>query len=498
MKRFLTAMMVFTAVIALSSCEHEDTPEYEAPTMTWASNPDFSTMELSGEMDVNIQISAPAGISTFVVSVDSDVLEPVVGMVNGGSNRMDLINGTQDLLEMLSGFGVPTGDRLKDQVSVSMDLSSLVPLILQFGPANGSDHTFTLDLSDNSGQTLSRSVTFHYTGVSSATLSDVDLWRNTATVEVEGNPSSVAYREKGTDTWIEASVSDGIYSIAPQWNEDVNSAGLQVYGHEPGTGIFAGKTYEISVNGETVGEYTADDGDVIPNGDMSGWSLKEGNLPYPNAEGESFWDSGNNSMASIFGSYLCQEDEEEGAAFLSANMVFGAVFAPGNMYTGDFDMNGIMGTANFGKIYEWTARPSALRLSYKADVGTIDMSGPNDPDGESYSGQQDMTRIYAVVVDWSAQHGVTSGMETPSGMWDPALQSSVEEGAILGYASLEITESQTEFTEVEIPFVWYDTESRPADGNYSVVISCATSNRGDYLTGCSTNKLWVDNFEWVY
>ena len=137
-------------------------------------------------------------------------------------------------------------------------------------------------------------------------------------------------------------------------------------------------------------------------------------------------------------------------------------------------------------------------MTYKASVGTIDKIGSEDPDGDAYKGKQDTSRIYAVVIDWGKQHGVTSGIGTPTGMWDPATATGLEEGALIGYAMFDITASQADFTTVEIPFVWYDTEAKPVEGNYSVVISCATSKRGDYLTGCSTNKLWVDNFEWAY
>jgi hypothetical protein len=89
-------------------------------------------------------------------------------------------------------------------------------------------------------------------------------------------------------------------------------------------------------------------------------------------------------------------------------------------------------------------------------------------------------------------------MGEPSGMWDPVKKTELEEGAILGYASLMIDESSDGFVTVEIPFMWYDTVSAPADGNYSIVISCATSNRGDYLTGCSNNELRIDSMEFVY
>ena len=154
------------------------------------------------------------------------------------------------------------------------------------------------------------------------------------------------------------------------------------------------------------------------------------------------------------------------------------------------------GTASFGQEYDWTARPASLKVTYKANVGKIDFVGSSDD--SSLTGKQDTTRIYAVVIDWTKQHSVTSGLGTPSGMWDPSTVTSLDEGAILGYAILDITADQETFTDAEIPFVWYNTEKKPTEGNYSVVISCATSKRGDYLTGCSTNELWVDNFAWGY
>ena len=258
---------------------------------------------------------------------------------------------------------------------------------------------------------------------------------------------------------------------------------------------------EEGITSEAV-DFTTEAATPLPNGSFEDW-YQSSKTWYPVSEADFannlFWDSGNNSLAAMFDAYLCQEDPDtKGVAYLSANMVLGSVFAPGNMYVGDFSMNGTMGTANFGKVFGWTARPTALKVSYKANVGLIDKEGASDPEKGNYKDKQDTTRIYAVVIDWTEQHPVISGMGEPTGMWDPSTAASLEEGAILGYAILDITADQESFTDAEIPFVWYDTVTKPAEGNYSIVISCATSKRGDYLTGCSTNKLWVDNFEFVY
>ena len=78
---------------------------------------------------------------------------------------------------------------------------------------------------------------------------------------------------------------------------------------------------------------------------------------------------------------LCRQDETEpGTARLQARMVLDFVFAPGNMFTGDFNYSGFSGTVNFGKPYAWTARPRALKVRYKAQIGKIDKVGSYDPD----------------------------------------------------------------------------------------------------------------------
>lgn len=502
MKRFLTIMMAASAIFALSSCKEDKPVEiFDAPSITWAGNEDFSTVDITEDLNASLTVKAEAGIKSLTVDVRSDIMESALEAIGIGTTTLDLIGDQQviAILDAVSQGALPTGDALLNKTEVDFNISSLVKMINAVTEED-SNHTFVVKVTDNADKSSEASCTFHRVGVVSVSVADADLWANTATLAVK-NATSVEYRVKGTEDWNTVEAADGVYTIVPEWEESTNDAGLTIYTVKAGTGIYAGNVYEFRINGEILegADYTAGDGDVIPNGDMSQWSLKDGSLPYPNAEGESFWDSGNNSLASAFGANLCQEDpDNEGVAYLSANMVLGSVFAPGNMYTGDFIMSGISGSANFGKVYDWTARPSALKLSYKAEVGVIDKNGSYDSEGESYLGQQDITRVYAVVIDWTAQHSVSSGLTEPAGMWDPATANSVEEGKIIGYASLNITENQADFTDVEIPFVWYDTEAKPASGNYSIVISCATSNRGDYLTGCSTNKLWVDNFEWVY
>ena len=359
-------------------------------------------------------------------------------------------------------------------------------------------------------------------------ISGIGLWANTAQVSVTHENVSdlkVYYGEKGGQALhlIEPD-EDGNYFITAGYSTSDNDAGLKVSTPVKGTGVFAGRTYVVEVfDGEpseenaaiATEEFTAESGDVIQNGDMSGWSTVQSpnlfgqivDVPYPNAANNSFWSSGNNGITSG----LCTNDNN--SAKLEADKVIIA-FACGNMYIGTFSYADMVGTASFGQKFEWTARPRALKVKIKAEVGAITDIGSLDPlapeadddhtndliKGESI----DMARIYAVVTDWTARHDVKSGMVSSVediNPWDPATQTSVDgSGAILGYASQYISESTAgeDFVTLEIPFVWYDHETKPDADNYSIVISCATSYRGDYLTGCASNKLWVDDFEFVY
>lgn len=139
------------------------------PTMVWAANPTFATMELAETMDVEITVNAPKKIKTFVVTVDSPTLKNILpSMVSAenvhsdGTVDLDLINDAT-AVENLSTL-MPTGDKLRGQTSVNFSLSQLVPMILALQPEAGSDHVFTLKLSDEADNTLSKTLVFHYTG----------------------------------------------------------------------------------------------------------------------------------------------------------------------------------------------------------------------------------------------------------------------------------------------------------------------------------------------
>ena len=138
-----------------------------APTMTWEKNPEFAPTPIAQTMDVEIEIDAPEGIKDFVVDVDSNVLGETIAGLAGASYTyspdtpftMDLIND-EAMIAALNGM-IPVGDQLKDQVKVNFSLSQLVPLIAVYSPESGSQHTFTLKVTDKKNQSLEKAVVFY-------------------------------------------------------------------------------------------------------------------------------------------------------------------------------------------------------------------------------------------------------------------------------------------------------------------------------------------------
>ena len=491
-----------------------------APTIALDGGDIDQPQEITNPMSVKIGVTAPGAIAGFTVTIDSPALTAEMLATVGLATELNLVN-PGSMAEALGALGFPSGEAVSGKTALTFDISKLVPMIAQIYNET-SDHKFILKVTDAKGKSTTKTLTCHLTGkVALAYNNDADLWANTATVTAANVPDggSVQYRVKGAADWTDAVLVEGSkYRLAPVYETSKNAAGLDVHTIKAGTGVFAATTYEVRIakDGQAVDskEFATAVGDKIPNGDMSGWSKRiwidgsnnEFPITYPNPEGMKVWDSGNNAFLeqnngeeTLF-TPLCRQDETEpGTARLQARMVLGFVFAPGNMFTGDFDYSGFSGTVNFGKPYAWTARPRALKVRYKAQIGKIDKVGSYDPDGASYQDKQDCARIFVAVVNWKAQHGVTSGMTAPTGMWDPATAKSLDEGAILGYGDLVITQTATGWIEATLPFNWYAKDAaNPASAPFSLVISCATSMRGDYLTGCSTNTMQVDDFEWAY
>ena len=335
-----------------------------------------------------------------------------------------------------------------------------------------------------------------------------DLWNNTATAtalvsaEEYAAGAALEYRIKGATEWqrmAESSYEAGILTatLAPEWSSSTNPHGLAVYNFVPDKGLFAGHTYEfrLTVGGEQTQlmEYAAPAGNTIPNGDLEDSSLSCWTQNNKTAE---FWGSGNNT----FTRGLCTQASFDGGtrAKLQATPAVG-VLASGNLFSGLFQKDVLTrGVVSFGQPYAWKARPKALKLQYYAEhIGIVDIE--KNFGAPIHEGDRDKARIMVAIVDWNTRREVGSGTEAPTGTWDPEEMSTLDEGPIIAYGSLFIDQSSTggKMIDVQLPLNFYDTKAKPS-GLYQIVISCSTSAYGDFMAGCKSNVLYVDNFEWVY
>ncbi|MBQ0081277.1 MAG: PCMD domain-containing protein [Alistipes sp.] len=374
-------------------------------------------------------------------------------------------------------------------------------------------NTLSFGITDSNGD-FSRKLKFAKQGLvdSDATF---DLWNNTASLKAIVTESAsqvqIRYRRSGTTDWAYADAvvsSDGLTYVANTeavWNNAIlNENNQTVYTINRNKSFFAASTYEyqlvINGNEKQSSTLTTPAGQTIPyatfeDSSLTCFGIDDGHAPY--------WGSGNNSFAKslcVQSTYAGQEGSH--CAKLSA-VAAGAVgitmLASGNVFLGTFNKPGTTGTVAFGISYNWTARPATLKYKFWGDLGTVDRTDKKD-----YiilqKGEQDEGSIYAVIIDWDAQHGTSSGTGNPGGVWDPTQgPNAVSEGKIIGYAIAHPKgkTSGTSMVEEELTFYYYDKVKKPSK-KYTLTIMASTSRYGDYMNGCSTSYMYVDDFRFGY
>ncbi len=139
-----------------------------APTLVWEANPNFATMEITDDISVELKVSAPNGIETFKVGIESEELcSSLESIGNMSSPKLDLTQNPYDLIndEDAKTFlgndqiGLPVGDELSGQISVDFVLTELIKMIPSVCTA-GTSHTFILYVTDAKGLSLEQSLTF--------------------------------------------------------------------------------------------------------------------------------------------------------------------------------------------------------------------------------------------------------------------------------------------------------------------------------------------------
>ncbi|MBO4264060.1 MAG: PCMD domain-containing protein [Bacteroidales bacterium] len=312
----------------------------------------------------------------------------------------------------------------------------------------------------------------------------------------EGAENGFRYRLQGESEWQDV--------------PDVHSAGGLVTACVEG--LAAQTAYEcVAFSGEDETEvvaFTTDADEQLPNAGFECYSHAESANYYswfdPASAEErlqaKWWDSGNVGSTSVGASYaICMPDTQDfqegtaSAALVSRNVLI--KFAAGNIFSGEFAS--LVGTeggiVHFGQPF--TCRPRAMRLWLKYTPGLIDcISGY--PDGQPVqTGDGDTGTIFIALGDWNYRdYGGTPAHPVAVNTADMRTKFNPDAPAVIAYGEMVLDADTAGWTQVEIPLSYRDDFRRPTH----IIVSCAASSLGDYFTGSSSSRMWLDDIQLVY
>ena len=387
-------------------------------------------------------------------------------------NSYDMLNGSN------SGISVAKKDDKHYSVTLAPEF---------FAPLNGGSHEVLFKVSDQDGGEANIPVLFWTQGISPIG-NNFDLWYNTA------NFSGVAFDPAASSVAVKYCTAGGAWkqlSASTTSTANIYSATANDFA--------AGISYEYAlfVNDSQVGNILSvvtPEGAQIPESDLENWTEKDGQIMCPTSTLlNTTWDTGNHATASIGAGNLTNPSNDvrpgskgNKSAYMksmkAAVMGIGK-FAAGNLFVGKFvQISGMGGIVDFGKPFEFTARPKAVKFWMKSNCGVIDLE-----DKLKLEGEIDLTKIFICFSDRSEPYRVNTNDETT--LFDPRTAPNV---VALSY--YESKTSVTEWTEITLPIEYKDNDTKP---NF-LVFTFTCSGYGDYFTGSTDSFMYVDDIELVY
>ena len=394
----------------------------------------------------------------------------------------------------------------------------LYKMNLKYTEKNGTlDFTLSVDYSTID---VDDTIIFEPVSTGLAPSSAYEIWAKRATLhadvdatEYANSAIQFAYSSDGTD-W---KTVDGVNDSEGTWKADIS-------GLVPSTEY----TYRLLIDGEQSGDemtFTTEAAPQLPNGSFEYVSKVSGSDYYkfydPScgvAEGETmFWGSGNGegsegvsgaASMNIIITSIDKSDKIDGnqSVVCQNNSIVGMLTA-GNLFTGQFA--GLVGTSggkvNFGR--PWTSRPSALKIWCKYNTGKFNVL-KNENLGVTKN-DYDRAQIKVAIGTWnyktyggtkdSPVHINTTQEKTFVDFYTD--ESTIANGDLIiyndGYVinkGAKVNKATSEWIEYVIPLDYRQFTTYPTH----IVISCATSQFGDYFTGYDKAVLRIDAAELIY
>lgn len=328
----------------------------------------------------------------------------------------------------------------------------------------------------------------------------VDAWTAVAWLRASGIAeleNGFKYRKKGEQEWIDVKTNNagegGDFSACIEGLEPLTDYECYAFSGENTTDIY---------------EFTTEEARQMPNSSFEVLS---------NAESKNFlsfydpasailenqskwWCSGNAGSTSIGASWAItipdSEDKVDGRYSVRMESKWVVVkFAAGNIFVGEFA--GVLGTkggkVNFGRPF--TLRPRKLSVWLKYDCGKIDhIDGVPDNDNVKI-GDNDRAQVFVALGDWDYRvYGGTPDSPVCINTTERSTFFDPKSEAVIGYGNIVLDKSTDGWIHAEIPIDYSSTSRKPTH----IIVSSAASMLGDYFTGSSESKLWIDNVELIY
>ncbi len=314
------------------------------------------------------------------------------------------------------------------------------------------------------------------------TVGSADVFPRTTTATLNGEVQSgktpvVEYKKQSDSTW--STLGDSAVNVSG------TSYTASLTRLSPATAY----QYRVSVDGTAGSEqsFTTAAATPLTNGSFDDW-YQDGKLWNPWASGSTaFWDTGNRGATTISDSNsVPTTDTSNGtgkAAYLESKYLL-VKFAAGNIFTGDYvKTDGTNGILNFGRPF--TAFPTKLRIHYKYNSATIDKVG--DTAYKELKGRADSCHIYIALTDWDQQLEIRT-RSSERQLFDK------NDSHVIAYAELVQGTSDAAYRQLDLTLNYRYTNRTP---KYILVVASA-SKYGDFFTGGTGSKLWVDDFELIY
>ena len=253
-------------------------------------------------------------------------------------------------------------------------------------------------------------------------------------------------------------------------------------------GLTAATAYEYQLTNGTdsyaQGEFTTETEVTLQNGSFDNWS-QNGKVMNPWAVDDTpFWGTGNSGSAKFIGNLTTPTEESVKSSAVKLETKDALVkLGAGNIFTGDFVLDGTNGILNVGRPF--TNRPTSLRFHYKYTSTTINKIGTDVGELANLKGRPDSCQVYIALSD---KPYTLKTKPSERKVFDP------NDAGIIAYGQFTSGQTTSSYQQLSIPLEYRAMDRIP---KYIIVVASA-SKYGDYFIGGVGSTLWLDEMELIY